>query len=37
MNYYKQVAEMLGMELEEEFRLKNNHKNLISRTRYKIT
>lgn len=37
MNYFKQVAEMLGMELEEEFRLKNNHKNLISRTRYKIT
>lgn len=37
MNYYKQVAEMLGVELGEEFRLKENKTKNIVRPRYKIT
>lgn len=37
MNYYKQIAEMLGVELGEEFSLKNNYSGNINRSRYKIT
>lgn len=37
MNYYKQIAEMLGVELGEEFRLKENKTKNIVRPRYKIT
>lgn len=37
MNYYKQVAEMLGVELGEEFRLKENKTKNIVMPRYKIT
>ena len=37
MNYYKQIAEMLGVELGEEFSLKNNCSGDINRSRYKIT
>ena len=37
MNYYKQIAEMLGVELEEEFSLKGNYTGEINRPRYKIT
>lgn len=29
MNYYKQVAEMLGVELGEEFRLKENKTKIL--------
>ena len=28
MNYYKKIAEMLGVELNEEFSLKNNFKKI---------
>lgn len=37
MNYYKQIAEMLGVELGEEFRLKENKTKNILIPRYKIT
>lgn len=37
MNYYKQIAEMLGVELGEEFSLKNIQTDDINRSRYKIT
>lgn len=37
MNYYKQIAEMLGVELGEEFNLKENKTKNIVRPRYKIT
>lgn len=37
MNYYKQIAEMLGIELGEEFSLKGNYTGEINRPRYKIT
>lgn len=37
MNYYKQIAEMLGVEIGEEFRLKENKTKDIFRPRYKIT
>lgn len=37
MNYYKKIAEMLGVELGEEFRLKENKTKNIVRPRYKIT
>lgn len=37
MNYYKKIAEMLGVELEEEFNLKNCKTKELNRTRYKIT
>ena len=37
MNYYKKIAEMLGVELGEEFRLKENKTKDIFRPRYKIT
>lgn len=37
MNYYKQIAEMLGVEIGEEFRLKENKTKDICRPRYKIT
>ena len=37
MNYYKQIAEMLGVELGEEFSLKGNYTGEINRPRYKIT
>lgn len=37
MNYYKQFAEMLGVELEEEFSVKNCKTNELNRPRYKIT
>lgn len=37
MNYYKQVAEMLGVELGEEFSIKNIQTEDINRARYKIT
>lgn len=37
MNYYKQIAEMLGVELGEEFSLKNIQTEDINRSRYKIT
>lgn len=37
MNYYKEIAEMLGVELGEEFRLKENKTKNIVRPRYKIT
>lgn len=37
MNYYKQVAEMLGVELGEEFSLKDSHTEQIGIPRYKIT
>ena len=36
MNYYKKIAEMLGVELEEEFSLKNNQTEEINSARYKI-
>lgn len=36
MNYYKQVAEMLGVELNEEFSLKNKDDEILS-NKYKIT
>lgn len=37
MNYYKQIAEMLGVELGEEFSLKDSHTEQIGIPRYKIT
>ena len=37
MNYYKKIAEMLGVELGEEFRLKENKTKNILIPRYKIT
>lgn len=37
MNYYKQIAEMLGVELGEEFRIKDCKKNELNTSRYKIT
>ena len=37
MNYYKKIAEMLGVELGEEFSLKENKTKNIVRPRYKIT
>ena len=37
MNYYKKIAEMLGVELEEEFSVKNCKTNELNRPRYKIT
>lgn len=37
MNYYKKIAEMLGVELGEEFNLKENKTKNIVRPRYKIT
>lgn len=37
MNYWKQFAEMLGVELGEEFSLKENKTKNIVRPRYKIT
>lgn len=37
MNYYKKIAEMLGVELGEEFNLKENKTKNIIRPRYKIT
>lgn len=37
MTYYKQIAEMLGVELGEEFRLKSNSSGVLNRVRYKIT
>lgn len=37
MNYYKKIAEMLGVELGEEFSLKDNKTKNIVRPRYKIT
>lgn len=37
MNYYKEIAEMLGVELGEEFNLKENKTKNIVRPRYKIT
>lgn len=37
MNYYKKIAEMLGVELGEEFNLKQNKTKNITRHRYKIT
>lgn len=36
MNYYKKIAEMLGVELNEEFSLKNNDDEILS-SNYKIT
>ena len=36
MNYYKQVTEMLGVELNEEFRLKHEDGTLL-KCKYKIT
>lgn len=36
MNYYKKIAEMLGVELDEEFSLKNNDDEILS-SNYKIT
>lgn len=36
MNYYKKIAEMLGVELNEEFSLKNNDDEFLS-SNYKIT
>lgn len=36
MNYYKQIAEMLGIELNEEFRLKHKDGRIL-RCKYKIT
>ena len=36
MNYYKQVAEMLGVELNEEFRLKHKDGSIL-KFKYKIT
>lgn len=36
MNYYKQVAEMLGVELNEEFRLKHKDGRIL-KCKYKIT
>lgn len=37
MNYYKKIAEMLGVELGEEFSIKNIRTEDINRARYKIT
>ena len=37
MNYYKQIAEMLGVELEEEFSVKNCKTNELNISRYKMT
>ena len=37
MNYYKKIAEMLGVELGEEFSIKNIQTEYINRARYKIT
>lgn len=37
MNYYKKIAEMLGVELGEEFSIKNIQTEDINRARYKIT
>lgn len=37
MNYYKKIAEMLGVELGEEFSLKDTKTKNIFRPRYKIT
>lgn len=37
MNYYKKIAEMLGVELGEEFSIKNIQTDDINRARYKIT
>lgn len=36
MNYYKKITEMLGVELNEEFSLKNNDDEILS-SNYKIT
>lgn len=36
MNYYKNIAEMLGVELNEEFMLKDKNNNVLSR-KYKFT
>ena len=36
MNYYKKIAEMLGVELDEEFSLKNNDDEILS-SKYKVT
>lgn len=36
MNYYKQVTEMLGVELDEEFRLKHKDGTLLSK-KYRIS
>lgn len=37
MNYYKQIAEMLGVELGEEFSLKGKYTGNIVNARYKFT
>lgn len=37
MNYYKKITEMLGVELGEEFSIKNIQTEDINRARYKIT
>lgn len=37
MNYYKQVAEMLGVELGEEFSLTKPNGKELDRASYKIT
>ena len=37
MNYYKKIAEMLGVELGEEFSVKNCKTKELNRPRYKIT
>ena len=37
MNYYKKIAGMLGVELGEEFSIKNIQTEDINRARYKIT
>lgn len=37
MNYYKKIAEMLGVELGEEFRVKDCKANELNTSRYKIT
>lgn len=37
MNYYEEISKMLGVELGEEFSLKNIQTEDISRARYKIT
>lgn len=37
MNYYKQIAEMLGVELGEEFSVKDCRTKELNRPRYKIT
>lgn len=37
MNYWKQFAEMLGLELEQEFVLKDDDGNIKDKYTYKIT